>query len=60
MTPLPLDYARCRPDQPDTHCENCKRCVYQPDQTFGDRTPTVNVTGSRDEACIFIPISLQR
>ena len=57
MTPLPLDYARCAPDEPDNYCKNCKRWAEHPEQTWGERTPCVNTIGSRDNACIFIPIS---
>ena len=58
MKPLPFDYARCSPEAPDNYCKNCKRWAAHPEQTWGERTPNVATTNSRDEACIYIPISL--
>lgn len=60
MTPLPFDCCRCIPMQPDHNCKNCKRWFHHPKQVNGPRTAVVNTTDSRDEACMYIPISLQR
>lgn len=60
MRPLPFDHPRCIPVEPDSHCKNCKRWWDHVEQTL---CPTgqssVRTTGSRDEACAYIPISLQ-
>lgn len=58
MTPLPFDCCRCRPQEPDHNCRNCKRWADHPEQTWGPRTASVATTGSRDEACMYVPISL--
>jgi hypothetical protein len=58
MTPLPWDYFRCKPDQPDSFCCNCKRWADHPEQTHNPYGQSfVSVTDSRNEACDYIPIS---
>ena len=59
MQPLPFDYSRCEPEEPDQYCKNCKRWSDHPEQTFGEYQPFVTVKNSRSESCIYIPISLQ-
>ena len=58
MTTLPTDVTRCRPILVDSWCRNCKRWCDHPEQTHYSVTRTVNTTGTRDEACAFVPISL--
>jgi hypothetical protein len=61
MTPLPFDYARCDALEPDQYCKNCKRWAAHPEQTWGSLgSPCVTVKDSRDEACIYIPISFEK
>lgn len=56
MTP---DVTLCRPVAPDARCENCKRWLGH-QNVIGHVVPVVNTAGSRDPACIYLPISLQR
>lgn len=53
---LPYDYARCRPEFPDSFCENCKRWAEHKDQVWSPRTPCVTTGYSMDESCQYIPI----
>ena len=59
MTPLPFDYTRCRPSEPDNRCLNCKRWDKHQEQTFGPRQSFVSAVNSRSRSCIHIPISHQ-
>ena len=59
MTNLPFDVVRCRPLAADHHCTNCKRWVDHPEQLIGHVVPLVLTTDSRDEACAYVPVSLQ-
>lgn len=54
---LPTDVTRCRPILVDSHCRNCQRWADHPEQTHFNVTRTVNTTGSRDEACAYVPIN---
>ena len=58
MTPLPFDYTRCRSQQPDNKCRNCRRWADHPEQTWGARQSLVVTNDSKDRACIYMPISL--
>ena len=58
MRTLPYDYSRCIPEQPDTHCKNCKRWTDQPGQTFAESQSFILVANSKSESCSYIPISL--
>lgn len=60
MTTLPVDVTRCRPIAVDQWCRNCKRWADHPEQTHFNVTRVVNTTGSRDEACAYVPISLTK
>ena len=53
---LPYDYARCDPDRPSSDCENCKRYVNQPDQTWGPRTPVTMGLLPMSDSCHYIKI----
>ena len=59
IAPLPTDVTRCRPIVADHYCRNCKRWADHPMQTLVQVTRTVNTTGSGDEACAYVAISLQ-
>ena len=61
MRTLPYDYTRCKPIKPDGFCKNCKRWWDHPEQKnnpFGQSAVTVN--DSRDEACMYVPVSLEK
>jgi hypothetical protein len=58
MRPLPFDYARCKPQEPDDKCQNCRRWADHPQQTWGARKSFVVTVNSKDKACIQMPISL--
>lgn len=60
MNTLPFDWCRCVPMVPDHNCQNCKRWLDHQQQVNGPRTAVVHTTDSRDNACMYIPISLQR
>jgi hypothetical protein len=45
-----LNYLGCQPKEPDAKCMNCKR----------HKASGVVVKNSKDKACIYIPISLQK
>lgn len=57
MRTLPTDFARCKPQTPDVNCRNCRRWWEWPEQTFGELQTFVLTVNSRDEACIYVPIS---
>lgn len=58
MTPLPFDYTRCRPNEPDDNCQNCRRWWDHPKQTHNPhRQSFVVTTNSKDRACIRMPVS---
>jgi hypothetical protein len=57
LTPLPNDYARCQPIEPDDKCRNCKRWSDHPEQTWGARRIYVVTKNSKDKACICVPVS---
>lgn len=59
IAPLPTDVTRCRPIVVSHYCRNCKRWADHPRQLPVPVTRTVNTTGSSDEACAYVPISLQ-
>lgn len=57
MKNLPTEVTRCRPQEPDSHCANCKRWADHPEQVLWMVVRLVNTTNSRDEACAYVPIS---
>lgn len=59
MTPLPFDYCRCKPSDPDDKCRQCKRWADHPEQTWGHRTAYVVTRDSKDVACIHMPTTHQ-
>lgn len=60
MTPLPFDYTRCRPQEPDDNCRNCRRWADHPQQTHNQHGQAYVVTkNSRNMACTHMPISHQ-
>lgn len=58
MTPLPFDYTRCRPKEPDDNCRNCRRWWDHPQQTHNPYRQSFVVTAnSKDPACVCMPVS---
>lgn len=57
MTPLLPEYTRCKPQIVSSQCENCKRWVDHPEQTFGNGI--VHVLDRKSKSCFYIPVSLQ-
>ena len=61
MTPLPFDYSRCQPLAVADKCRNCKRWWHHPEQkNHPFMQSVVNVTGPKDKACVYVPISLEK
>jgi len=53
--PLPSDYSRCSPTDPDAFCRNCKRWMQLPGQTITEQTIVfTHPLNSLDSSCRYI------